>query len=910
MKIASRRVWALVWVVMLASGFAGLGYQIVWTQQAALWLGHEAAAVLAVLAAFFGGLALGAGALGGRIAHSQRPQRWYVACEGLIAVWALVLTQLMPPFTQALLGWIGSQPAPAWQWSLAFAGSLLLLLPATAAMGATLPAMAGVVQRLAQAGPRPSIAGLYAANTFGALLGVLVIAFVGVPELGLMRCTLVCAAANLLCAALVAPVDHAASGPAIPAAPAAAAAADPADRRRSIVLLVATGLLGIGYEVLVVRVLSQVAEDTVYTFALLLAVYLVGTALGAAALARWQTSRGGRGGQSVDDALAQRLLTALAGACLLGGGSLWLAPGLHQAGAASLAALTGGEGAGGLMAALGAEALLALAAFTLPTLVMGALFSHLATLAAQGGAGLGLGQALAFNTLGAALAPVLVGVVLLPTMGAKATLLVIVAGYGLLALWARPGRTQPPAWQSLSWWLPVTGAALLALAAPPLAFVDLPPDGRLLDYREGAMAAVSVTEDGQGVRRLRINNRQQEGSSSSLAADGRQALLPLLLHPAPRQVLFLGLGTGLTASAAVQDAGLVVSAAELLPEVVAASALFHADWADPASAQRLHTVVADARRHVRSGGTAVDVIIADNVHPARSGTGSLYTVEHFRAVRSRLAPGGLFCQWLPLHQMDAATLASIVAAFRSVWPQGRALLATHSLDTPTLGLLGHADDGQVLQVQQVRARLAAMAGLPQPPAAFGLADEWAVLGSVVAGPQALARLARGAQPNTDDRPVVAYRAPRSTYAPVSSPRERLLALLPQLVVAPGDLLGPGAAQAQAEARLTAYRNARDHFLAAGRDVRPTADVRQMLAQVGEPLLAALDTSPDFRPAYDPLLAMAGALAREDLPAARALLARLIELQPARPEAVQALQAMQRLAPDAAAATAGPATASR
>ncbi|MBP6903455.1 MAG: spermidine synthase [Burkholderiaceae bacterium] len=905
MRSASRLAWAPVWLVMLASGFAGLGYQIVWTQQAALWLGHEAAAVLAVLAAFFGGLALGAGVLGGRIARSPRPQRWYAVCEALIGLWALALTQLMPPFTQALLAWTGSQPAPAWQWSVAFAGSLLLLLPATAAMGATLPAMAAVVQRLAapaaRHGPRPSIAGLYAANTFGALLGVLAIAFVGVPELGLQRCTLLCAALNLACAALASLGLPGAAAPPSAADAAAGPAAPPArEHHRLALLLVATGVLGIGYEVLVVRVLSQVTEDTVYTFALLLAVYLVGTALGAAALARWQV------GRSTGEALSRHLLTALAGACLLGGGSLWWADGLHRTGSAGLAALTGAEGAGALIAALGAEALLALVAFMLPTLVMGALFSHLATRAAAGG--LNLGRALALNTLGAALAPVLVGVVMLPSVGPKATLLAIVAAYALLALWARPAGVQPsvgvppPAWQSLSWWLPVVGLCLLALATPPLAFVDLPPAGRLLDYREGAMAAVSVTEDGQGVRRLRINNRQQEGSSSSLAADGRQALLPLLLHPAPRQVLFLGLGTGLTASAAVQDARLTVSAAELLPEVVAASTLFRADWADPASAQRLHTVVADARRHVRSGLSPVDVIIADNVHPARSGTGSLYTVEHFRAVRAQLARGGLFCQWLPLHQMDASTLASIVAAFRSVWPNGRALLATNSLDTPTLGLLGHADDGLALDVQQVRARLAATADLPQPPAAFGLADEWAVLGSVVAGPQALARLAEGATANTEDRPVVAYRAPRSTYAPLTSPRERLLALLPQLAVAPGELLGPDSAVA--EARLAAYRTARDRFLAAGRNVRVVADARQMLAQVGEPLLAALYTSPDFRPAYDPLLNLAVALAREDLTAARVLLARLAELQPARPEA---LQAMQRLARTSAAE---PVTASR
>ena len=91
--------WRTVSALMLASGFAGLGYQIVWTQQCALWLGHEAAAVLAVVGAFFGGLAAGALLLGPRIERSARPERWYAACEVLIALWSLVLALLLAPIS-------------------------------------------------------------------------------------------------------------------------------------------------------------------------------------------------------------------------------------------------------------------------------------------------------------------------------------------------------------------------------------------------------------------------------------------------------------------------------------------------------------------------------------------------------------------------------------------------------------------------------------------------------------------------------------------------------------------------------------------------------------------------------------------------------------------------------------------
>ncbi|MFN6998178.1 MAG: spermidine synthase, partial [Aquincola tertiaricarbonis] len=152
---------------------------------------------------------------------------------------------------------------------------------------------------------------------------------------------------------------------------------------------------------------------------------------------------------------------------------------------------------------------------------------------------------------------------------------------------------------------------------------------------------------------------------------------------------------------------------------------------------------------------------------------------------------------------------------------------------------------------------------------FGLPDAWSVLGSFVAGPAALAAWSATAPLNTDDHPVVAYAAPRITYAPDSRPAQRLLALLQALDAQPQEVLG-SAAPATDAARLAAYWRARDGFLQAGQGVRPSADVRQMLDQVREPLLSVLRTSPDFEPARLPLQRMADALAATDAQAARQL----------------------------------------
>jgi spermidine synthase len=380
-------------------------------------------------------------------------------------------------------------------------------------------------------------------------------------------------------------------------------------------------------------------------------------------------------------------------------------------------------------------------------------------------------------------------------------------------------------------------------------------------------------------------------------ADARQAVLPLLLHPAPRQALFLGLGTGLTARSAAEDRLLSVDAVELLPEVIAAARRFDVAFEGAAMPAGLHIIAADARRFVRATDKTYDVIVADNFHPARSGSGTLYTQEHFEAVRQRLAPQGLFCQWLPLHQLDLPTLKTIVRSYLAVFPAAHVVLATHSLDTPVLGLVGSVAPLASLGLAPALVNERIAGASRQPSAAeLGLGDAWAVLGSFVAGPTSLRDWSAAAPLNTDDHPVVAYRAPRFSYAEDSLPRDRLLSLLAQWQASPQDLLPADAAadKNQAlQARLSAYWAARNAYLKAGRDVRPSRSVTQMLAQVREPLLQALRTSPDFAPAYDPLLTMAQALAQQDVAAARELLQTLVQVAPTRPEAASALATLPR-----------------
>ncbi|WP_350295766.1 fused MFS/spermidine synthase [Limnohabitans sp. Rim8] len=834
----------LAMLLMFASGAGGLVWQMVWTAQFGLALGHEIVAVLSVVAAFFGGISAGSFFLAHRLERSLYPGRWYAGLEALIASWALLVALVSPLVLPHLSQWIGAEPSALWHWALAFFIPLLALLPATLAMGATLPAM----ERLLRREHSQPLGSVYAANTAGAMAGLLLAVFFFVPSLGLLGTSLVFAGVNATCAFLAWQVwggslksDLHLPDAAPHAAPQRAQAFDattPLATPQTVGLrLFLTGLLGIGYEVLAVRVISQVTENTVYTYAMLLAVFLMGTALGAVLIKRAGVT-GDVTAQRIDQALGELIVSIF-----LGGISLWWADQSY-----ALPLRWWGPSA---TTAIAGEWLAGMTAMFLPSMAMGALFTLLCRQALQ--IRMPLGTALGINNLGSALAPVLVGLVLVPFAGARAVLFMLIAGY--LALRSVQSWHRPAGW--------VAAGALLVLAifAGPLRFVNVPAGGSLLSYREGVMAAVSVVADADGVARLHINNRVQEGSSASGQVETRLAQLPLLLHPSPRTALFLGYGTGYTANAAALDPHIQVKAVELLPEVIEAAGIFALKAGAPASASPVATVAADARRYVQSATDRHDVIVADLFHPARSGAGNLYTVEHFSAVKARLAPGGLFCQWLALHQMDIETLRSIVAAFLKVYPNAVAVLASNSLDTPVLGLIARPDQPG-WQIQSVRTRLSDMSPrMTKTLKTAKLDDEFAVLGSIIAGPLALKDFVRDATLNSDDRPVVTHRAPWVSYAPQEAPRDRLTLLMQRLAPHAADGMAPH--QGADAARLEAYWAARAKYIAFGMAVRPDRDPRVMLNQLRLPLLDMVSTSPDFRPASEPLLALAEAVRETD-----------------------------------------------
>lgn len=826
-----------------ASGASGLGLQLTWTRQLALGLGHELPGTWAVMTAFFLGLALGSAVLGNWIRRSSQPLRWAAGLELMIGGWAVLTMFVGPGLNEWARQGMGLDPSPGRQWGVTLSVALLGLLPATTAMGATLAAWErGLVQR---AGPGAWIAGLYAANTGGAVAGVLLTVGVLHPAVGLRATTSGWAALNVLCGLLLLALSLGKKEADLPR-PIAGTDQAAGLRRLMWLRLAIGGGLGLGFEVWTVRLLNLVLEGTVYTYATVLVVWLLGTAIGAAwARGRWSTIWA---------------LGFLPMALLGAGWAMAASPGVFE----GLRNRWGDSG----WAVTSAEGVVVAGIVGPSTILMGFLFCRWMEEAVR--AGSGVGSALAWNTVGAGLAPVVVGVLLFPRLGGKGTLLVLALGYGVLLI---------PRWSALG--LSLGGVALLGATLPGLQLLQVPPSSRVVEFREGSLDSVAVLEQFGSNVVLTVNNRFVMGGTASAAAAARHSYLPLTLHPDPRRALFLGLGTGISFAALGAQPGLTADAVELVPDIVAVQPRF-APHNQLAPGLRVN--VGDARRWVRTTSENYDVVIADLFHPARDGAGALYTVEHFAALRAVLRERGIVCQWLPLYQLDELTLRSIVGVFLEVFPEAQAFLLRPNIDTPVLGLIGSREplrwDAAWWERRTADANLAERlksAGLNRSEAVFGL---W------VAGPKELRAFAAGAPRNTDDHPTVMFSAPAASWRRTGSPGSDLVGLLTRFASAEASF--PLASSERVDRawaeRVTEYRRARDEYLRG-----LVAEDEGKLDVAEQHFLGSARASAVFTSGYSRLVTRAMSLARERPDEARRLLEALVQVRPDQPLAAELLR---------------------
>ena len=699
-------------VFFIASGFCSLLYQVVWLRLAMASFGVTAPMVSIVLSLFMAGLALGSWGAGRLVA--ARPGwsalRLYALSELSIGASGLLVAPGIR-FGRAVISRFGA--GVAWgsltHYVLAGIWLSLLLLPFCIAMGATLPLAMAAVRRMAPGASERSFSYLYLANVVGACLGTLGSAFLMIETLGFRGTLLRAAVVNALVAAAALLWSFARSqGGEQPKAETGGGA--PAGGSIPLLLFL-TGLVSMGAEVIWVRQYTPYLGTVVYSFATILAVYLLATFSGTIVYRlRHRGSHEGAGALGVSWPLL---------------GVLCLLPVISTDPRVPLGF---GFVAGIFRLLVGLVPFCAALGYWTPLLVD----RH------SRGDARRAGSVYALNVVGCVLGPLLAGFVLLPRLGER---------YGLLILALLFVASAPVVGSSRR--TLVASAAICLFAAlgsdDYIALIDHPIVRR--DYTATVVAA------GTGrAKRLLENGIWM----TSLKPDTKlMAHLPLVLHQRERPetglVICFGMGTSFRSQLSW---GLKSTAIELVPSVPELFSFFHSDAPALLASGRGRIVVDDGRRFLERTGETFDVIVIDPPPPVEAaGSSLLYSKEFYEVIAPHLKEDGILQQWLPSH--DRFVAASFARALRSSFPYVRVFPAIKG------GGYHFLASGVPIPTRSPRE---AAARLPEAAAADLI--EWgpdltpeAELGRILKREIPVGRLLRkepGARALDDDRPINEY----------------------------------------------------------------------------------------------------------------------------------------------------------
>lgn len=732
----------LALLLFLASGAAGMVYEISWARQFGNVFGHTAYTGGMVLSSFLGGMAIGYW-LAAKYRGRWHPLVAYGALELIAALWACAAPTVLEFGSQTALGSL--DPGPLSLYSAArVLFCFLLLLPTTAALGGTWPMMAALLSPPDAPSPG-SLSFGYAVNTAGAMIGSVLATACLLVVVGVTKSSYLAAAVSAACGLFAI-----ALGSAVRTGAGDTYSRDVgfADQSNSILVRTADPTVSVAWwlmsavsgfsilalEVLYLRLFSLVFHNSSYTFGLVVTVFLFALALGSA----------------VAGILSKvaRAPVVIAWACAIGGLAI----------AVSVATFTlqtnfhyfaaGHDFQTYLLAALTFVATVVLLPVTALGVILPTTWRALepARLSERQIAGLTATSTLA-GAVGS-LAPSF----LLPALGLWGSFAALVASYLMIA--AGLLLTRRAYWQLLLFAL-VGFVALQFNRATMSRAVTLQPGDKLLERWESAYGWIDAVELGDGSRYVRQNLHYGFGSSrGSVQRDYRQGHLPILLRGRARDVLFLGMGTGQTAAAALRHNELrSIVVVELIPEAVEAARYLRATNRNLEEDPRVEIQANDARRYLTGSGRQFDVIVSDLFVPWESHTGYLYTVEHYRAGQASLRPGGMFCQWLPVYQMGPGEFELIANSFQSVFPHTLLWWVRTNANSPVLGLIGAAEPIRFSETLAAR-------GIEEWHPHSGQQDEWladgnAILSYYVGDWQR----APGSLLNTDEHPRVEFSAP-------------------------------------------------------------------------------------------------------------------------------------------------------
>lgn len=674
---AAARALPILFLLFVASGCSALIYEIVWFQLIELVIGASTVSLGILLATFMGGLCLGSLLLPRLVPARVNPLLVYAVLELGIGVFAILVLFLLPSVAGVYVAYADYGPA-----SLILRGLLcaVVLLPATVLMGATLPAIARWVESTPQGVSWLGI--LYTANIVGGVLGCLLAGFYLLRVHDMAIATYVAVTINFgLSAIAFALALRTKTHIPVETPPAETRAYRSPDVWIVYVVTGISGFTALGCQVVWTRVLAIQMGATVYTFSIILAVFLIG--LGA--------------GSSVGSYLARtrarpRLALAIT--------QLLLVAGIGWTAAMINASLPHWPIDRTLAISpwfiFQVDLVRVLWAILPPACLWGASFPLALAAAAVPGQDSGrmIGSVYASNTIGAIIGALAFSILAIPTIGTLQSqqLLMgfcIVAGIMMLMSLV-PNQTNVAAQQKPIPARVLMGGALAAVMASvaliwaipgPVAGMlvfgrELPRYARVPDVLfmgEGINSTVAVTQYSENVRSFHVSGRPEASSGPhDMRIQRMIGHVSALLHRKPRTVLIVGFGAGVTAGSFTRypdiERIVICELEPLIPRVV--STYFLPQNYEVLKDPRVQVIYDDARHYLLTTREKFDIITSDPIHPWVKGSATLYTKDYFELVKKRLNPGGVITQWVPFYESTPDVVKSQLATFFSVFHNG------------------------------------------------------------------------------------------------------------------------------------------------------------------------------------------------------------------------------------------------
>ncbi|MDB6040654.1 MAG: spermine/spermidine synthase family protein [Verrucomicrobiales bacterium] len=684
---SAKAISLLVTGCFFISGIAGLIYQVVWSRYLALFLGHTSYAVVAVLAAFMGGLALGNAWLGAAADRVRRPLAFYGLLEIGIALYAFLFPFYFELCYKAYISVArGMSAGMSSLLILKFGFSLALVLLPTALMGATFPALTRFVTRSLDE-LRGRVGWLYCVNSLGAVFGCFIADYWWIPQFGLEVSILGSGIMNLLVGLLALGISKSTAEGQHNVPETSSDSGDletftPIELRLGMWAIGLSGFVAMLYEVAWTRLLSLALGSSTHAYTLMLITFILGIAAGGGLVAKWRPIKG--------------TLNSLGWAEAALAGSVFFSLFFYQLLPYGLIRVTGHFPRTGDFYPLYelTQALFCLAVMFIPALCLGTtlpLASRIAT-ARLTSTGRSVGKVFAVNTAGTVLGTALTGLLLMPVFGLARTFAFGVVLNALIAvlILCRNANSRRPVfatmaagilyisladisfgsrWQkvfSYGWWRSHQIPGSIS------EFNNLSQTRTLHFHRDGAGSTVDVDSQGTDTNAalsLRVNGKVDATSRGDHPTQLLLGHIPMILHPTYTNALVIGLGSGMTCGAILRHPTIQsVTAVEISPEISRAARLFGEANDHALDNPRLKLMQEDAKSYLKINQDQFNLIVSEPSNPWMAGVAGVFSLEYYQDCATHLTPNGSMVQWLQVYESSDEVFSMVLRTFSTAFP--------------------------------------------------------------------------------------------------------------------------------------------------------------------------------------------------------------------------------------------------